>query len=185
MELEISNRSDRQRELRALVFLPDDHRGRGPMSGDSDVPALWYGETEFPYEGHQQRPDLYDTEMNCMWVQKFGHRKCRRLTQISSRCRSLVQRRTLALHRRRIRQSPPLFNSEGRKPTDFRTPLTVFQSSHPRVPATALVGNPSHPGPTHQGSLVNDVSLDLDQPLCTSQIVPPAGNIDDGSLLDG
>jgi hypothetical protein len=52
MELEISNWGDRQRELRALIFLPNYLRNRSPTSGNSDIPALWYGETEFPYEGH-------------------------------------------------------------------------------------------------------------------------------------
>ena len=70
VRLEISNRSDRQRELRALIFLPDDNRNHDPRSGNStsDVPALRYGETELPYEGHQERSDLCDTLMNWMSV---------------------------------------------------------------------------------------------------------------------
>jgi hypothetical protein len=64
MKLEIPNWSDRQRELSALVFLPNDHRNWSPTSGSSDVPAFWYGETELPYEGHQERPGLRDTWMN-------------------------------------------------------------------------------------------------------------------------
>jgi len=65
---EISNWSDRQRELRTLFFFPDDHRKREPRSDRSDVPAFRYGENEFSYEGHQERPDLRDTSINCMSV---------------------------------------------------------------------------------------------------------------------
>ena len=61
--LEISNWRDRQRELRALIFLPNDNGNQNPRSGSSDVPALRYGKTEFPYEGHQERLDLRDTSM--------------------------------------------------------------------------------------------------------------------------
>ena len=63
INLEISNWRDRQRELRALIFLPNDNRNFNPKSSNSDVPALRYGETEFPYEGHQERLDLRDTSM--------------------------------------------------------------------------------------------------------------------------
>jgi hypothetical protein len=61
VNLEIFNKGDHQRELRALIFLPGDHRNQKSRSGTSDVPALWYGETEFPYEGHQEHLDLRDT----------------------------------------------------------------------------------------------------------------------------
>ena len=66
VRLEIYNRSDRQWELRALILLPDDHGNQNRRSGSSDVPTLRYGETEFPYEGHQERLDLPDTSMN--WI---------------------------------------------------------------------------------------------------------------------
>ena len=59
--------SDRQRELRAPIFLPNDHRNQDRSSGSSggsNVHALRYRETEFPYEGHQERPELRDTSMN-------------------------------------------------------------------------------------------------------------------------
>jgi len=59
--------SDRQRELRAPIFLPDDHRNQDRSSGGSggsDVHVLRYGETEFSYEGHQERPELGDTSVN-------------------------------------------------------------------------------------------------------------------------
>jgi len=52
VRLETPNWSDRQRELRAFIFLPDDYGNKKPRSGSSDVPALRYGETEFPYESH-------------------------------------------------------------------------------------------------------------------------------------
>ena len=71
MRLEISDWSDRQRELRALVFLPD-NRGKQHHNLDrSDVLALRYGETEFSYEGHQKRPDLRDTSINRMSVRNL------------------------------------------------------------------------------------------------------------------
>ena len=73
VRLEISDRSDRQRELRALVFLPDDRRNQHQSSDSSDVPAFRYGETEFSYEGHQERPDLRDTSMNRMSVNNPDH----------------------------------------------------------------------------------------------------------------
>jgi hypothetical protein len=66
VKLGISDWSDRQRELRTLIFLSDDHRNRNPMSGSSDVLAFWYREGEFPYEGHQERPGLRDTWMDYM-----------------------------------------------------------------------------------------------------------------------
>ena len=66
MRLEISDWSDCQWELRALVFLPDDHRKEHDRSGRSYVPAFRYGEAEFSYEGHQERPDLPDTSKNWM-----------------------------------------------------------------------------------------------------------------------
>ena len=66
MRLEISDWSDCQWELRALVFLPDDHRKEHDRSGRSYVPAFRCGEAEFSYEGHQERPDLPDTSKNWM-----------------------------------------------------------------------------------------------------------------------
>ena len=68
--LDISNWSDHQRELRALIFLPDDHRNKNPRSECSDVPALRYGETELPYEGHQERLHLRNTSMD--WMSAHG-----------------------------------------------------------------------------------------------------------------
>ena len=65
---EVSDWSDHQRELRALIFFPDDHREREPRSDRSYVPAFRYGETEFSYKGYQERPDLRDTSINCMSV---------------------------------------------------------------------------------------------------------------------
>jgi len=62
--------SDGQRELRTLILLPDDHRNQEPRSDSSDVSAFRYGETEFSYEGHQERPDLRDTSMDQMSVQR-------------------------------------------------------------------------------------------------------------------
>ena len=50
--LEVSDWSDRQRELRALVFLPDNRRSQHHSSDSSNVPALRYGEAEFSYEGY-------------------------------------------------------------------------------------------------------------------------------------
>ena len=61
---ETSDRSDRQRELRALVFLSDDCRNQHQSPDSSDVPAFRYGETEFSYEGRQERLDLCDTSIN-------------------------------------------------------------------------------------------------------------------------
>ena len=65
---EISNWSDRQRELRTLIFFPNDHRKREARSDRSDVPAFRYGENELSYESHQERPDLRDTSINWMSV---------------------------------------------------------------------------------------------------------------------
>ena len=71
------NWSDRQRELRASTFLPDDYRNKKPRSGSSDVPALRYGETEFPYESHQECLHLHETSMNWMSVRNLDRRKFR------------------------------------------------------------------------------------------------------------
>ena len=68
VRLEISNWSDRQRKLRALVLLPDDRGNQHQGSDISDVPALRYREPKFSYEGHQERPELGDTSMNRMSV---------------------------------------------------------------------------------------------------------------------
>ena len=68
VSLKISDWSDRQRELRALVFLPDDRRNQHQSPDSSDPPALRYGEIEFSYKGHQERPELRDTSMNRMSV---------------------------------------------------------------------------------------------------------------------
>jgi len=73
VRLEISDWSDRQRELRALVFLPDDRGNQHQSSDSSDVPTLWYRETKFSYEGHQERPELRDTSMNRMSVHNLDH----------------------------------------------------------------------------------------------------------------
>jgi len=73
VRLEISDWSDRQRELGALVFLPDDRGNQHQSSDSSDVPALWYRETKFSYEGHQERPELRDTSMNRMSVHNLDH----------------------------------------------------------------------------------------------------------------
>jgi len=62
--LEISNWSDHQRELSTLIFLTNDYRDKNPRSECSDVPALRYGETELPYEGHQERLHLRDASIN-------------------------------------------------------------------------------------------------------------------------
>ena len=91
VRLEISNWSDRQRELRALIFLSDDHRNQNPTLGSLDVPALRYGEIKFPYQGHQERPDLRDTLVNWMSVHNSDRRKYRRLTQTSNRYSFFVQ----------------------------------------------------------------------------------------------
>ena len=72
VRLEISDWSDRQRELRALVFLPDNRGNQHHNLDCSDVPALRYGETEFSYEGHQERPELRDTSINRMSVHNLG-----------------------------------------------------------------------------------------------------------------
>jgi len=66
VKLDVSNCSDRQRELRALVFFPDNRRDRHHSSDSSYIPALRYGEAEFSDEGHQERPNLRDTSTN--WV---------------------------------------------------------------------------------------------------------------------
>jgi len=50
VRLEISDWSDRQRELRALVFLPDDRGNQHQSSDSSDVSALRYREPKFSYE---------------------------------------------------------------------------------------------------------------------------------------
>jgi len=60
----ISDWGDRQRELRAPVFLPDDRRNQHPSPESSDAPPLRYGETEFSYERHQERPELRNTSAN-------------------------------------------------------------------------------------------------------------------------
>ena len=60
IRLDIPDRSDCQRELKTLIFLPDDHRNQNPRPGSSDVPAFRYGETEFSDEGHEERLDLCD-----------------------------------------------------------------------------------------------------------------------------
>ena len=72
VRLKIFNWSDRQRELRAPVFFPDDHRNQHQGTQSSDVPAFRYGETEFSYEGHQERPNLRDTSTNCVSVHSPG-----------------------------------------------------------------------------------------------------------------
>lgn len=79
----------------------------------------------------------------------------------------------------------PLSDSEGRERTSFRTLLAEFQSFHSKVLATSLVGTPLHLDPTRRDSWVKDVSFDVNQPLYISQVVPPAGNKDGGSLRNG
>ena len=68
VRLEISDWSDLQRKLRALVFLPDDRGNQHQSSDISDISALRYREPKFSYEGHQERPELGDTSMNQMSV---------------------------------------------------------------------------------------------------------------------
>jgi len=55
---DISDRSDLQRELRTLVFFPNDDGSQNPGPGSPDIPPFWYGEIEFPDQGHQKRLDL-------------------------------------------------------------------------------------------------------------------------------
>ena len=57
---EISDRSDDQRKLRTLIFLPDDHRDQDPRAGRSHFPPLRYREAEFSDEGHQERLGLHE-----------------------------------------------------------------------------------------------------------------------------
>jgi len=60
---DIPDRRNRQRELGALILLPDDHRNKDPRPGGSDIPTLRYGETELPDEGHQECLDFCDTSI--------------------------------------------------------------------------------------------------------------------------
>jgi hypothetical protein len=103
--ISIYNRGDPQRELRALIFLPGDHRNKNPRSGSPDVLALWYGETEFPNEGHQERSDLRDTWMNRMSVQKLSLKMSLTYANLQP-IQVLGPAEKVSLHRRQIKPSP-------------------------------------------------------------------------------
>lgn len=60
---DISDRSNPQRELGTLIFLPDDDGNQKPRPGGSNVPTFRYGKIEFPDKGHQERLDLCEAAM--------------------------------------------------------------------------------------------------------------------------
>jgi len=152
VRLNIFDWSNCQWELRALIFLPDDHRNRNHGSGNSNVPALRYGETELSYEGHQEHPDLRDTSMNRVSVHNLDVENIADLRKPPADTVSCPSREGKPYIEGRSDQGLLLLNSEGRKRTSFRTFLTEFQPFHSKVPATSLVGTPSHLDPTRRGS---------------------------------
>jgi len=155
VRLEISNWSDRQRELGALIFLPDDHWNQNPTLGSLDVPAFRYGEIKFPYEGHQERPDLRDTLVNWMSIHIFIIWTVENIADLRkppTDTASSSSRKGKPYIGGRSDRALPLLNSEGRKPTSFRTPLTESRSFQSRIPTTSLAGTPKHLDPTRQGS---------------------------------
>ena len=125
--LEVSDWSDRQRELGALVFLPDDCGNQHQGSEISDLPALRYREPKLSYQGHQERPELGDTSMNRMsviiWiVENITDSRKPPADAVSWPSRE----RKPCIEGESDRVLPLLDSVEGRKPTSLRTLLSEF-----------------------------------------------------------
>ena len=124
--LEVSDWSDRQRELGALVFLPDDCGNQHQGSEISDLPALRYREPKLSYQGHQERPELGDTSMNRMSVIIWIVENITDSRKPPADAVSWPSRERKPCIEGESDRVLPLIDSEGRKPTSLRTLLSEF-----------------------------------------------------------